>query len=82
MGDSSTGSFVGYLTAAFMLPKPIRQISDANSLIQKGIVAAESIFEVLDEEIEKDSGNYVVDSVNGEVEYQNVMFSYGDGKKF
>ncbi len=80
MKNSSTGSFVGYLTAAFMLPKPIRQLSDANSLIQKGIVAAESIFEVLDEEIEKDTGSYVVDTVDGEIEYQNIFFSYGEGK--
>ncbi len=80
MEDSSAGSFVGYLTAAFMLPKPIRQLSDANSLIQKGIVAAESIFEVLDEEIEKDTGHYEVDRVDGEIEYKNVFFSYDKDK--
>jgi len=80
MEDNSAGSFVGYLTAAFMLPKPIRQLSDANSLIQKGIVAAESIFEVLDEEIEKDTGDYEVDRVDGEIEYKNVFFFYDKDK--
>ena len=54
MKQSSVGEFVGYLTAAFLLPKPIRSLSDANSDIQKGIVAAESLFEILDEPGEPD----------------------------
>jgi subfamily B ATP-binding cassette protein MsbA len=48
MEQASVGAFVGYLTAAFLLPRPVRQLSDANSDIQKGIVAAESLFDVLD----------------------------------
>lgn len=35
MEQASVGSFIGYLTAAFLLPRPIRQLSDANSDIQK-----------------------------------------------
>jgi len=58
MKQASVGEFVGYLTAAFLLPRPIRQLSDANSDIQKGIAAAESLFEILDEEGELDEGTY------------------------
>ena len=76
MDQSSTGAFVGYLTAAFLLPKPIRQLSDANSDIQKGIVAAESLFEILDEQSETDTGDYQVDRAIGRLEFKHLSFHY------
>ncbi len=76
MEQSSVGSFVGYLTAAFLLPRPIRQLSDANSDIQRGIVAAESLFEVLDEQSEIDDGVYNVARCHGDLEFKNVTFCY------
>ena len=76
MEQSSVGSFVGYLTAAFLLPRPIRQLSDANSDIQRGIVAAESLFEVLDEKSEIDDGVYNVERCHGDLEFKNVTFCY------
>ncbi len=76
MEQSSVGSFVGYLTAAFLLPRPIRQLSDANSDIQRGIVAAESLFEVLDEKSEIDDGVYNVARCHGDLEFKHVTFCY------
>ena len=76
MKQSSVGEFVGYLTAAFLLPKPIRSLSDSNSDIQKGIAAAESLFEVLDEHIEVDSGTYEVERSSGLLEFRNLTFQY------
>ncbi len=76
MEQASVGSFVGYLTAAFLLPRPIRQLSDANSDIQRGIVAAESLFEVLDEAVEIDNGTYSVGRCHGDLEFKNVTFCY------
>jgi len=76
MEQSSTGEFVGYLTAAFMLPRAVKFISSANSKIQKGVAAAESLFEVLDEPEEKNDGLEFLDSCDGEIEFKNVSFSY------
>ena len=76
MEQASVGSFVGYLTAAFLLPRPIRQLSDANSDIQRGIVAAESLFEVLDEAAEIDDGIYNTPHCRGELEFKHVTFCY------
>jgi subfamily B ATP-binding cassette protein MsbA len=76
MKQASTGEFVGYLTAAFLLPKPIRSLSDANSEIQKGIVAAESLFEILDEPGEVDEGRYQAGRCNGALEFKNLSFQY------
>ena len=76
MEQASVGAFVGYLTAAFLLPRPIRQLSDANGDIQKGIVAAESLFEVLDEKAEIDDGTYCTSRCRGELEFKHVTFFY------
>jgi len=76
MEQSSVGTFVGYLTAAFLLPRPIRQLSDANSDIQKGIVAAESLFLVLDEASEPDAGQYETQHCQGALVIQNLSFQY------
>lgn len=54
-GDATAGDLVSYITAAGLLPKPIRQLSEVSANIQKGIAAAESIFEQLDEEPEQDT---------------------------
>jgi len=81
MDKSSTGEFVGYLTAAFMLPRAVKFISGANSKIQKGVAAAESLFEVLDEPIEKNDGVDLIESCKGEVEFKNVSFSYDGANK-
>ena len=76
MKQSSVGEFVGYLTAAFLLPKPIRSLSDANGDIQKGIVAAESLFEILDEPGEEDEGTYQAERCKGALEFKNLTFQY------
>ncbi len=76
MEDVSAGSFVGYITAAFLLPRPIRQLSDANGAIQKGIVAAESIFVILDEAKEKDTGSLECKQIKGKIEFKRLSFAY------
>lgn len=79
MKDSSAGEFAGFFTAAILLPKPIRQLSDANSEILRGLAAAESLFEVLDEPLETDQGDYEIDRIQGKIEFKNLSFNY-EGK--
>lgn len=76
MQTSSTGQFVGFFTAAFLLPKPIKELSNANAQILRGMAAAESLFEVLDEPVEKDSGDYEVERCLGRIEFKNLHFTY------
>jgi subfamily B ATP-binding cassette protein MsbA len=77
-GDSSPGDLVAYITAAGLLPKPIRQLSEVSSTIQKGVAAAESIFQQLDESPETDAGTVNAERVSGKVEVRNLSFSYPD----
>ena len=81
MVDSTTGEFIAYITAAGLIPKPIRQLSEVNSTIQKGIAAAESIFNVLDENIEKNIGTHTVQRVKGQLEFKNLNYSYEGTEK-
>ncbi len=75
-GDASAGDMVAYITLAGLLPKPIRQLSEVSSTIQKGVAGAESIFEQLDEEQEVDGGTVERDKVSGRLEVRNLNFTY------
>lgn len=75
-GDASAGDMVAYITLAGLLPKPIRQLSEVSSTIQKGVAGAESIFEQLDEDMEVDRGTIERDKVSGRLEVRQLNFTY------
>ena len=75
-GDASAGDLVAYISAAGMLPKPIRQLSEVSGTIQKGLAGAESIFAQLDEAPERDTGTVEHDRVSGRLEIRDLSFSY------
>ncbi|MFI8462449.1 lipid A export permease/ATP-binding protein MsbA [Stutzerimonas kunmingensis] len=80
-GDATTGDLVAYITLAGLLPKPIRQLSEVSSTIQKGVAGAESIFEQLDEEPELDRGSQERERVEGHLEVRNLSFHYPGTEK-
>ena len=80
-GDASTGDLVAYITLAGLLPKPIRQLSEVSSTIQKGVAGAESIFEQLDEAPEVDHGTQERERVSGRLEVRNLSFQYPGAEK-
>lgn len=80
-GDASVGDLVAYITAAGLLPKPIRQLSEVSSTIQKGLAGAESIFEQLDETPEPDTGTVEKERVRGALEVSNLSFVYPGTEK-
>jgi len=77
----STGSFVAFIMASGVLIKPIRQLTEVNSDIQKGIAASESIFAIIDSPAEVDKGRYKTESVTGRLDFSNINFSYEGAKK-
>ncbi|WP_423894037.1 lipid A export permease/ATP-binding protein MsbA [Candidatus Pelagadaptatus aseana] len=80
MDTSSSGAFIAYITAAGLIPKPVRQLSEVYGTIQKGIAAAQSIFEQLDEEPEVDRGDYSADRVKGQIQISNLSFAYDEAE--
>ncbi len=81
MKQASVGEFIAYLMAAILIQRPIRQLSDANSDIQKGIAAAQSLFDILDEPGEHDEGSYTVDKAKGALEFKSLSFYYEGTKE-
>jgi len=76
--NMSAGDVVAFIGTGGLLAKPIRQLSEINSTIQRGLAAAEDIFGLFDEEIEKDEGTRRLTNVKGKLEFRNVSFSYDD----
>ena len=68
--------FLTYITAASLVAKPLRQLTQVNARIQRGIAAAESVFEVLDEAPERDSGDQPPTPLSGEFALRNLSFRY------
>ncbi|MGK9066713.1 lipid A export permease/ATP-binding protein MsbA [Stutzerimonas chloritidismutans] len=80
-GDASAGDLVAYITLAGLLPKPIRQLSEVSSTIQKGVAGAESIFEQLDEAPERDDGTASRERISGRLEVRGLSFVYPGSEK-
>ena len=71
-------TFVAFFTAAGLMAKPIRQLSNINIIVQKGLAAANEIFDQLDQQNENNSGD--IDSlISGDIDFKNVSFSYNTG---
>jgi len=80
-GDATAGELIAYITAAGLLPKPIRQLSEVSATIQKGLAAAESIFAQLDEQPETDAGSIEREHISGRLEVKNLSFVYPETDK-
>lgn len=77
MSNMTAGDVIAFITAAGLLMKPVRQLSEVNATIQKGLAAAKDIFNLFDEGIEEDEGETSLTQVRGEIEFKNVSFAYG-----
>lgn len=72
----SSGDFIVLISSMMMLLRPLKQLANVNSDLQRGISAAQSVFLVLDEEVEKDTGTVPIVKVKGLIEVKNVTFKY------
>ena len=73
-------TFVAFFTAAGLMAKPIRQLSNINIIVQKGLAAANEIFDQLDQSIEKDNGS-ISNQIEGNIEFKDVNFAYDTGNQ-
>ncbi len=74
-------SFITYLALFSQVLVPAKNISNAVSNIQRGIVAGDRIFQILDEEsnIKEVENAIEIDSLKNNVEFKNVSFAYQKG---
>jgi subfamily B ATP-binding cassette protein MsbA len=76
LAELTAGTFVTIVFYMVMLLKPLKQLTTVNSEFQKGMAACQSIFAVLDEQIEKDIGVLDANEVKGNIRFNNVTFTY------
>ncbi|NRP27837.1 MULTISPECIES: lipid A export permease/ATP-binding protein MsbA [unclassified Marinobacterium] len=76
MQGMTTGSFVAFLTAAGLITKPLRLLTDVNTKIQRGIAASEGVFAVMDEPVEVDTGAIELGRAVGDLKFSDLSFAY------
>jgi ATP-binding cassette, subfamily B, bacterial MsbA len=76
----SAGAFVSMIAAMLAILKPMKTLTTVNSTIQKGVAAAEEIFEILDSPGETDTGTQIIQAT-GKVSVQNLCFYYDSMKE-
>ena len=75
-GLLSVGEFVSFFAAMAMLLGPLKRLVGINEHIQKGLAACESVFAILDTEVEEDTGELEIQRASGALEFSNITFRY------
>lgn len=78
----TTGEFISFIGALLLVYEPLKRLSNMNANLQEGLAAAARVFTILDTPatIQDRSRAKPLPPVKGHIEFQNVRFSYPDGK--
>lgn len=74
----NTGDFVSFFAAIAMITGPLKRLAGVNEHIQKGLAACESVFTMLDTDIEVQSGEKQLSNPKGKIEFRDVSYSYAE----
>ena len=80
-GGVTVGSFVSFMTATLMLLSPLKRLTGVNASLQRGLAAAESVFAVIDEKPEEDSGTQILPRAQGRIDFEHLCFSYPNANR-
>jgi subfamily B ATP-binding cassette protein MsbA len=72
----TAGSLVAFIAAATQLGKPIRTLTNVQSVVQRGLAAAEDLFTQIDTPLERDAGTVSLSRATGELTFDGVSFAY------
>jgi len=75
-GELTVGEFVALVTALALLSSPIKRLTKVNIILQRGLAAAESVFALIDEHPETDTGQLVIGGTRGEIEFRNISYTH------
>jgi subfamily B ATP-binding cassette protein MsbA len=76
----SVGTFMSFVVAMGLLLPPVKRLTSVNAQLQRGIIAAESLFELLDADEEDDCGTQTLIRAEGRIEYRGVSHRYSNDK--
>lgn len=75
--ELSAGEFIAFFSAMMLMLQPVRRITNVNATLQRGVAGADSLFLIMDEPEEQDTGSIEVARVKGNVSINDIHFSYG-----
>jgi len=76
----TVGTFISFITAMFMILTPLKRLTKLNSKLQAGI-AADSVFTMLDQQPEADTGTKQLERARGDIRFQQVGFQYNPNSR-
>jgi len=79
--EITVGEFVSFVTAMLMLTAPLKRVTGVNEPLQRGLAAAESVFDLIDQPGESDPGRTSVTRVDGEIRFDNLGFTYANSDR-
>jgi subfamily B ATP-binding cassette protein MsbA len=74
--NMTVGEFTQFVTMMLMLLTPLKSLAEVNGPMQRGIAAAETVFEMIDSPVEEDTGTRELAQVQGHLRLENVTFRY------
>lgn len=74
--STTVGMFISFITALLMLLAPVKRLTEVSAPLQRGLAAAESVFQVLDEISEDDPGQVVLARAAGHLRFEEMVFGY------
>jgi subfamily B ATP-binding cassette protein MsbA len=74
--NMTVGEFTEFVSLMLMLLTPLKALAEVNGPMQRGIAAAETVFELIDAPVEHDPGTRVLGRTQGQVRFENVVFRY------
>jgi len=77
----SVGTFMSFVVAMGLLLSPVKRLTSVNAHLQRGIIAAQSLFELLDTETEKDTGTRTLGCAAGRIAYRGVGHVYDPNQR-
>lgn len=75
-GELKPQELMTFLFALFSIMSPIAQLTNTPAVIQKGIVAAESVFDIIDQQPTVKNGNTSIKTFSSSITVDNLHFSY------
>jgi subfamily B ATP-binding cassette protein MsbA len=75
-GRVTVGEFASFMTAMLMLLAPLKHLTEVNTVLQRGLAAAESVFGLIDTPVEDDRGKVVLGRARGELRFDGVSLTY------
>ncbi len=75
-GQMTVGGFASFITAMLMMLTPLKHLAAVNGPLQRGMMAAQRVFAMIDASTERSGGQHLQKRTQGRIEFRDVSFTY------